>query len=147
MKIGIIVLAVSLWSFQLQGQSKNSDRILSELSKSDNVFNMSYSKPMEDFFDMDFDLNGKEKHLSGDFESGKILVLNEKKNAQEIIRDFKREGFRLYKFEEDEEKEQDQVHLLYLTNGKKVSEAHFLINGADEFLVFSLYGDLKLDDK
>jgi hypothetical protein len=143
--ISIIATVIFLWSFQLQAQSKKSNSILSQLSNTENVINMSFSKPMEDFFDMDIELNGMEKHLSGDFETGKLLIVNEERNTQKIIQEFKREGFKIYKLEEIEES--DQVQLVYLNKGKSVSEAHFLIGGEDEFIVFSLYGDMKIDDK
>lgn len=143
--INIIATVIFLWSFQLQAQGKKSNSILSQLSNTENIITMSFSKPMEDFFDMDIELNGMEKHVSGDFKTGKLLIVNEKRNTQEIISDFKHEGFKIYKLEEKEEI--DQVQLVYLNKGKSVSEAHFLIDGEDELVVFSLYGDMKIDDK
>lgn len=141
----LLFVAVSILSIQLNAQSKKSAQLLSEISQGNNVFSMSYAKPMEDFFDMNIDLNGKEKTLVGDFSGGKLTVISEKRDLEKILHDFKDIGFKEHDFEK--EKNEKDVHLIYYKESKLIKEAHFIIQSDEEIILFSLFGDMKLVDK
>lgn len=141
----LLFVAVSILSIQLNAQSKKSAQLLAEISQGNNVFSMSYAKPMEDFFDMNIDLNGKEKTLVGDFSSGKLTVISEKRDLEKILHDFKDIGFKEHDFEK--EKNEKDVHLIYYKESKLIKEAHFIIQSDEEIILFSLFGDMELVDK
>lgn len=142
-----LFIAIITFSIQLSAQSKKSAQLLAEISQGNNVFSMSYAKPMEDFFDMNIDLNGKEKTLVGDFSSGKLTVISEKRDLDQLIKDFKSIGFKLQQFEENKNEEEKDIRLLYFKEGKLIKEAHFIIHGEEELILFSLYGDMELVEK
>lgn len=143
----ILTLMFIAISIQLFGQSKTSASLLAEFSQENEVFSMSYANPMEDFFDLDIDLDGKEKQLQGDFSSGRIRIIKAKDNVAELIGDFKKNGFKLHQFEDQHQaEEEDQVHLVYSRKNKDINEAHFIIEGEEELIIFSLFGAMKLVD-
>lgn len=142
----IIALVISISTFASKGDS---EKIYKTLKSETDAFSMSLSKSMIDFFDMDIDFNGKEKWITGDFEEGKMLVVKEKFSGSDIQKMFKQEGFELIDIEDDENIEvgDGEVYLYVIRQGNKVSEAHFIIEGEEKVILFSIYGDMKVSEK
>ncbi len=148
-KLSLIALFSLGVLFAGNNQGK-SDEIYQELKRGDNVFSMSLSKEMIDFFDLDIDLNGKEKLITGDFTEGKMLIINEKKDCSDIKERFEKEGYKLVEIDDEEIDDDDgdaEVYLLISKNGKIVEEAHFLVSEDDKFILLSIFGRMKVENK
>ena len=148
MKIYSLIIT-ALISFSAMAGNGDSEKIYKILKSETDVFSMSLSKTMIDFFDMDVDFKGTEKWITGDFEEGRMMVIKEKFTGSDIQKIFKTEGFELIDLEEDEDinLENGEVHLYVTRKKDKVSEAHFIIEGDEKIVLFSIYGDMKVSEK
>ncbi len=117
--------------------------------KCSSTFGMSVNQDFEDLFDMDLDLNGKEKLVKGDFKRGRFLVVNkEEYNYQEILKEFKKRGYIERKIEDDDEDgEKDELYIMVDQKGKDLNEVHFVMQGDEKIVMFSVYGDIHLESK
>ena len=149
-KYSLIVIAL-IFSLSVSASKGDSEKIYKKLKSESDAFSMSFSKEMIDFFDMDIDFNGKEKWVSGDFAEGKMMVIKESFSGSDINKMFKQEGFELIDLEDDTEGdvniENGEVNLYVNRTGNKVSEVHFVIEGEDNVILFSVFGTMKVSNK
>ncbi|MEQ8908575.1 MAG: DUF4252 domain-containing protein [Vicingaceae bacterium] len=127
--------------------NENADRIYNYLEENHDAISLSLSKKMIDFFDLDLDLNGKERWITGDFSKGRMLVISEKVTAAKTNELFTQEGFKLIDFEEEDQDDDSQVWLYVKRKGKNVAEAHFVVEEEESLILLSVYGDMKISDK
>lgn len=149
MKKILIFLGIISMSFSIIASESSANKIYKKLkAENENAFSMSFSKNMIDFFDMDIDLNGKEKMITGDFHEGRMLVLKENNDSRSVIQLFKSEHYELVSLESDDgEENPDEAYLFVDRKGKKVSEAHFVAINDNSVVVLSVFGDIKVDNK
>lgn len=115
-------------------------------SKCSSSFSLNFNKDLKDLFDMDLDLNGKEKLVKGDFSRGKFLVVDkEESNYKDILNEFKKRGYSLVDIEEDDE--EDEVFMMVDQKGDNIKEVHFIMNGDEKVVMLSIYGDIHLEKK
>ncbi len=148
MKKIILTIGISILSTVLMAGNDKSAKIYSQLKDGDETFSMSLSKTMVDFFDLDLDLNGKERWITGDFNSGKLLVLKNKHSGEGIKKMFLKEGFELIDVEEENDKDEDgEVYLLVSRDRKVIREAHFIAAEDEKVVLFSVFGKIKVSKK
>jgi hypothetical protein len=142
----IIALVISTSIFASKGDS---EKIYKTIKEGTDAFSLSLSKDMIDFFDMDIDFNGKEKWITGDFAEGRMTIIKEDFNCSDIKKMFAHEGFELIDLEDQEkiEIEGDEVYLYVSRIGNNANEAHFIIQGEEKVVLFSIYGDMKVSTK
>lgn len=146
-KITLLLLFITVATFAKDQKSK-ADAIYSELKQFENVFSMSLSKEMIDFFDLDIDLNGKEKWIKGDFHEGKMLVVNEKMESKKVVKKFTEKGYKIVDIEDEEVNEEGgEVYLLIDKRGDIVEEAHFVVVNEEKLVLLSIYGKIKVEEK
>ncbi len=77
------------------------------------------------------------------------MVIKEKFTGSDIQKMLKTEGFELINLEEDEDinLEDGEVYLYVTRKKDKVSKAHFIIEGDEKVVLFSIYGDMKVSEK
>ena len=145
MKKLLSLLSVFVLCFSLSAYSGGEDIYKKLKASSKETFSMSLSKKMIDFFDMDFDFNGKEKLITGDFHEGKMIVLEEVTSLKKIQSLFEQEEYELLKDEEEDE----DVYLFISRKGNNVSEAHFVLSDKEEdkVTIVSIFGDIKVKNK
>ena len=96
MKYFSLAVFTTLFSISVLAESGGkSDKIYSELKANHDCFSMSLSKEMIDAFDIDIDLDGKQKWITGDFLEGRFLVISDIKKASDIKKSFLKEGYQL----------------------------------------------------
>tara|TARA_B100001109_G_C18860913_1_gene473930 strand:- start:1626 stop:2063 length:438 start_codon:yes stop_codon:yes gene_type:complete len=144
MKQILIILLFSANS--LLAGNADANKVYNQIEKNYDAFSMSLSKKMIDFFDMDIDFNGKEKLITGDFEKGRMLIVNETTTSLDINHLFEEEGFEWIDFEEGEN-DDNQVSLWIIRNGKEVKEAHFVVIEDEKIILLSVYGKMKVSNK
>ncbi len=78
-----------------------------------------------------------------------MMVIKEKFTGSDIQKMLKTEGFELINLEEDEDinLEDGEVYLYVTRKKDKVSKAHFIIEGDEKVVLFSIYGDMKVSEK
>lgn len=120
-------------------------------SKCSSTFTLSVNKDFEDFFDMNLDLDGKEKMVKGDFKRGKFLVVDKTEyEVENILKEFKKRGYINTQIEGDDEdstEENDELYLMVDRKGDDLSEVHFVLEGDEKIVLFSIYGDIHLEKK
>jgi len=147
-KLGITILMICITTFGVIAGGNPASKIYDELKESEhNVFSMSLSKSMIDFFDMDIDFNGKEKLIKGDFEEGRLLILEKGKSIKEIKGMFQKTGYELIDIEEEDDMDDTEVYLYISRKGKNISEAHFVVDEEEKTILFSIFGDIQVKDK
>lgn len=144
-KINLLLLGIIL-SFSLLAGNDNSEKIYNELKGNSDSFSMSLSKDMIDFFDLDIDVNGKEKLIKGDFSSGKMMVINEKRSGEKAKDMFIKAGYELIDFEEDQD-DDGEVYLLVSRKGKLIKEAHFVVVEDEKMILLSIFGEMRVSSK
>lgn len=141
------ILIILLFSANtLLAGNADANKVYNQIEKKYDAFSMSLSKKMIDFFDMDIDFNGKEKLITGDFEKGRMLIVNETSTSLDINQLFEDEGFEWIDFEDDEN-DDNQVSLWIIRNGKEVKEAHFVVIEDEKIILLSVYGKMKVSNK
>lgn len=146
-KLTLISFLITISVFA-SGQKSKADVVYAELKQMDNVFSMSLSKEMIDFFDLDIDLNGKEKWIKGDFHEGKMLIIKEEIESSKVIHKFIDQGYKQIDLEdEDSDETSDEVYLLVDKKGETVKEAHFVVANEDNLVLLSIYGNIKVEEK
>lgn len=146
-KFSLLAILISIASLAADQKSK-ADAIYSELKQFDNVLSMSLSKEMIDFFDLDIDLNGKEKWIKGDFHEGKMLIINEKIESSKVVKKFTNQGYKLVDLEDEEVNEDGgEVYLLIDRKDKIVEEAHFVVANDDKLILLSICGKINVEEK
>ena len=149
MKISILITSILFSISSCFASSSDIDKVYTKLKQKEEVFSMSLSKDITDFFDMDVDYNGKEKWITGDFTKGNMLVVKTPGTAEEIKRMFLDENYKLVEIEDDIKKDmdEDEVFLFVDHKGPNVSEAHFVVMGEENLVVLTVYGDIKVKNK
>lgn len=136
----LIIVAVSWCSFTF---SQVSEEILKEVQRDNQCTKLDFSMEVLELIDTEMNINGVEKYLKGDFKRAKLLIIEEKINMEKVMSTFLNEGFRKYPMENKEE----NMQLIYLKDGNKISEAHMFIEGEEEEIILSLYVDVKIVKK
>jgi len=147
MKYFSLVVFTTLLSLSvLAGSGGKSDKIYSELKANYDCFSMSLSKEMIDAFDIDIDLDGKQKWITGDFLEGRFLVISDIKKASDIKKSFLKEGYQEVDLEEVDEFESsnEETYLMITKSGNVVKEAHFIVCTDDNTILLSIYGNLNV---
>jgi hypothetical protein len=148
MKKITLILLTAFISLQLMASiGGGSNKIYEQLKSQNDCFSLSLSKEMIDAFDIDLDLNGKEKWVTGDFKEGRFLVINDYKNGSNVKKMFQKEGYELINLDDANVESDNEIYLLVSRNGKKVSEAHFIVTNDDNTVLLSIYGDMKVEKK
>jgi hypothetical protein len=147
--LSTIIIALISFSAIAADKDGNLSKIYNELRQHEEVFSMSVSKNMEDFFDMDFDLNGKEKWITGDFTKGKLLVVKKEGTPIDLMKLFIEENYEWVDLEDktDEDEEKDEAYLFVARKGKHVSEANLVVVSEDTIVVVTVYGDIEVKNK
>lgn len=126
-------------------------RIYSLLDEKYDAFSLSLSKEMIDFFDLDIDMNGKEKWVTGDFTKGKMMTISsEEVKAKTICTLFSDEKYEMVDIEDELEKEDsdsDEVYLFIQRKGKNISQAHFIVESDENVILLSIYGNMQVKNK
>tara|TARA_R110002049_G_scaffold258433_5_gene434184 strand:- start:10 stop:468 length:459 start_codon:yes stop_codon:yes gene_type:complete len=148
MKYLSLTIIAAIFSLSLlAGNGGKSDKIYSELKSSHDCFSMSLSKEMIDAFDIDIDLNGKQKWITGDFLEGRFLVINNIKNASDVKKAFLKEGYQEIDLEEEVdnlETSNEELYLVITKSGNVVKEAHFIVSNDDSTVLLSIYGNMNV---
>ena len=148
MKYFSLAVFTTLFSISVLAESGGkSDKIYSELKANHDCFSMSLSKEMIDAFDIDIDLDGKQKWITGDFLEGRFLVISDIKKASDIKKSFLKEGYQEVDLEEevDEfESSNEETYLMITKSGNVVKEAHFIVRTDDNTILLSIYGNLNV---
>lgn len=142
-----LLLQISVYG---SGPGKGASEIYELLeSKCSSTFSMNVNKDFEDLFNMDIDLNGKEKWVKGDFSKGKFLVVNkEEANSEEILKEFKQRGYASIEIENDNDGDGDQqIFMMVDKKGDHLNEVHFIMDGSEKIVLLSIYGDIHLEKK
>ncbi len=149
-KISLIICTVFLSLSVFAGNDKV-DAIYSKIKGESDAFSISLSKDMIDFFDLDIDVNGKDKLITGDFSKGKMMVLSQSGSGEKAMSLFLKEGYDLIDFEEEYESESGdndgEVYLLVKRNGKTIKEAHFIVAEDEKLILLSIFGDMQVSDQ
>ncbi len=131
----------------IAGNEGESDKIHNELNAKNDCFSMSLSKEMIDAFDIDLDLNGKQKWVKGDFHKGRFLVISDLKKASDIKRSFLKEGYEEINLEDEIdnfESSNEEKYLVISKIGKVVKEAHFIVSTDESTVLLSIYGNMNV---
>jgi hypothetical protein len=142
----ITVLLISLSSFA--GNGGKSDRIYQQLKSDHDCFSMSLSKEMIDAFDIDIDLDGKQKWITGDFLEGRFLVINDVKKGSDVQKTFLKEGYEEVNLDEevdDFSSSNEETYLMIQKSGTIVKEAHFIVTTDNNTVLLSIYGNMKVN--
>jgi hypothetical protein len=149
MKKILLILFISIQTVAFASPD-GATRIYNLLDDRYDAFSLSLSKEMIDFFDLDIDMNGKEKWVTGDFTKGKLMTIDsEKIKAKTICTLFKDEKYEQIDIEDemDEEDSNSEVYLFIERNGKNISQAHFVIENEENIILLSIYGDMQVKNK
>lgn len=118
-------------------------------SKCSSTFSMSVKQDFKDLFDMDLDMNGKEKMVKGDFKRGKFLVVDRSEfNYSDVLKEFRKRGYHEKEIEkDDQDKESSEVSMMVDQKGNDLKEVHFIVEGDENIILLSIYGDIHLEKK
>jgi len=147
MKILNLALIFSLISLTAFTSADRAERIYSQLKKNNEIFSMSLSKDITDFFDMDADFNGKEKLITGDFKKGHLLIVENIGDAETVKNIFLKENYHVVETEENEKMDDGEAYLFVDHKGPTVSEVHLVIIGDEKTVVLTIHGDIKVKNK
>ena len=144
-KIFLLILsgALTMMSFT---DLKGSDKIYRFLEEKYDAFSMSLSKDISDFFDLDVDLNGNEKLITGDFKKGKLLVTSKLNQAKIVNEMFLSEGYESIDIKDKGEIDEGNINLFIMRKGKLISEAHFVVEEEETVILLSVFGNIKVKD-
>jgi len=123
------------------------EKIFQQLKQKKEVFSMSLSKDITDFFDMDADFNGKEKLISGDFKKGSMLIVENIGDAETVKNIFLKENYHWIEPEEEETMDDGEAYLFVDKKGPNVSEVHLVFVGEEKTVVLTIYGDIHVKNK
>jgi hypothetical protein len=123
-------------------EEKSIQEMVGNLSPS---VSFSFSKNILDFFDTDLDWKDSKKHLEGDFSKAAFYTFDNATNNETLTNLFKDKGYSLIRID-DKDDDSNEVRLFVNQTGKEVKEAHFIIEGDDNLIVFSLYGKMRLKE-
>lgn len=144
---GLSMIAALFSIAVLAGNGGKSDKIYNQLKSENDCFSMSLSKEMIDAFDIDLDLNGKQKWVKGDFHEGRFLVISDVKKASDIKKSFLKEGYEEINLEDEVdnfESSNEETYLVINKVGKVVKEAHFIVSTEDSTVLLSIYGNMNV---
>jgi hypothetical protein len=148
MKKIALILITALASVQLMAsEGSKSNKIFESLKSENDCFSMSLSKEIIDAFDIDLDLDGKEKWITGDFKEGRFLVINDYINGSNVKKMFQKEGYELIDMEDANVESDNEIYLLVSRVGKNISEAHFIVTSEDSTVLLSIFGKMKVEKK
>ena len=143
----LTIIAAFMSLIVTAGNGGKSDKIYTQLKSDHDCFSMSLSKKMIDAFDIDLDLNGKQKWVTGDFLEGRFLVISDIKKASEIKKSFLKEGYEEIDLEDEVDKfetSNEETYLVITKVGKVVKEAHFIVSTDDSTVLLSIYGNMNV---
>ncbi len=141
----IIVLLTSIFTFA--GNGGKSDKIYQQLKSDHDCFSMSLSKEMIDAFDIDIDLDGKQKWITGDFLEGRFLVISDIKKGGDVREKFLKEGYEEVNLEEEVDEyssSNEETYLVIHKSGSTVKEAHFIATTESNTVLLSIYGNMNV---
>lgn len=149
MKTINIIIGICLSCSIAFANGGNAEKIFQELKKNNEVFSMSLSKDLTDFFDMDVDFDGKEKMVTGDFTKGAMLVVDNIGDGQEVKKLFMKYDYHWVQPEKEQQTDDDdeEAYLFVDRKGSQVSEAHLVVVGDEKTVVLTIYGDIKVTNK
>ena len=153
MKTIYTLLACCLTLSVFATSSPDLEKVYTKLKVNEEVFSMSLSKNISDFFNMDVDFNGKEKWITGDFKEGKMLIVKKPAEKLSVKKLFEEENYVLVDVEDHlsdqstDSKSDKEVYLFVNQNGNWVSEAHFVVVGEENIVVVTILGDIKVKNK
>ena len=149
MKKIFLILFISIQTMAFSSPD-GATRIYNLLDERYDAFSLSLSKEMIDFFDLDLDMNGKEKMVTGDFTKGKMMTLSsDEVKAKTICTLFSDEKYEMIDIEDemDEEDSNSEVYLFIERKGKNISQAHFIVENEENIILLSIYGDMQVKNK
>ena len=132
-------------------KSNAAQAIYDDLQGHENVTSLSLNKTMLDAIDTDFDLNDQTKHIKGDINSVKLLLVDDDiespKTMSQIRKKLGKLGYKEVDIDEKSEKANNHVWLFSNKKGSRFTEAHFVVQDEDgSGVLLSVYGDFSLTD-
>jgi len=140
----LTLLAVLLSAITVIGQNSASDKLYTQLDGADGVTILSFSQNAIELTDMFVDEDNS-REVTGELKKVKLMICKEAedKTIREVIKTFEKQPFT----EVEEEKEhKDNSRVFVIRNGRKVKECHIVTNDKESLLVFSFYGDFRIED-
>lgn len=148
MKIVNLILVFTFLSATAFAETDRIERVYSELKKKNEVFSMSLSKDISDFFNMDADFKGREKLITGDFKKGSMLIVENIGDGETVKKLFLREKYHWIEAEEEDKDDDDGEAYLFVDNkGPKVNEVHLVFVGDEKTVVLTIFGDIEVKNK
>lgn len=150
--IQLLLISLIFSSSVIAGPGKGASEIYELIeSKCNSTFSFSVNQDLKDLFDMDIDMDGKEKWVKGDFSRGKFLMVDkEEADFKEVLKEFKKRNYYLTEMDDidDQDSEDEFQERLFMytdQKGDKLKEVHFVLEGENKMILLSIYGDLRIE--
>ncbi len=143
MKTTITTLIILMtMTFAANAQSA-SDQLYMQLEGAEGVTILSLSKDIIDVVDLVVD-DEDSKEVTGPMKKIKMMVCQKEsgKVMNDVIKTFEKNPFK----EVEEKDPDDDGRIFVIRNGRKVKECHIVADGDDALIVFSFYGDFRVED-
>ncbi|WP_291856798.1 DUF4252 domain-containing protein [Marinilabilia sp.] len=140
----LLTLLVVLYSvITVTAQNSASEKLYTQLDGANGVTILSFSQNAIELTNMFVD-EDNEREVNGELKKVKLMICKEAedKTIREVIKTFEKHPFS----EVEEEKEhKDDSRVFVIRNGRKVKECHIVANDKESLLVFSFYGDFRIE--
>lgn len=121
-------------------KTSDADKIYQKLEGQYETFSISFSGGLEKMLDFDLNIENKDERLKGKFSGGKLLILKEAVERDEVNKLFQKEGFQPYEFDkEEEEQEESDASFWVHKNEGEIDELHCVIDAENQLILMSFY--------
>ena len=127
-------------------KSTDADNIYQKLEAQYENFSISFSGGLEKMLDFDLNIDNEDERLKGKFSGGKLLILKEAIERDEVNKLFQKEGFQPYEFEKEEENQEESDASFWVHKSKEeIDELHCVIDGENQLILMLFY--IKLSEE
>lgn len=140
----LTLLAVLFSGITVIAQNSASDKLYSQLDGADGITILSFSQNAIELTNMFID-DENSREVNGELKKVKLLICKEAedKTIREIFKTFEKNPFTEV---EEEREHKDDSRVFVIRKGRKVKECHIVANDKESLLLFSFYGDFRIED-
>ncbi|WP_010664784.1 DUF4252 domain-containing protein [Marinilabilia salmonicolor] len=137
------ILIVLVSGMTLAGQNSPSDKLYAQLDGAEGITILSFSQNAIELANIFVD-EDENREVSGELRKVKMMICKgpDDKISRDVVRTFEKHPFSEI---EDEDHDNDG-RIFVIRNGRKVKECHLLSKEDETLIVFSFYGDFKIED-
>ncbi|PRZ01714.1 DUF4252 domain-containing protein [Marinilabilia salmonicolor] len=141
----LTILIILASGITMTGQNSPSEKLYAQLDGAEGITILSFSQNAIELANIFVD-EDENTEVNGELKKVKMMICKgtDEKIRRDVVRTFEKHP---YSEVEDEEGDHDNDGRIFvIRNGRKVKECHLLSNEEKNLVVFSFYGDFRIED-